>query len=98
MENKSKAGRIEKICFNCAHWQGSVHSIGIDNIKQDECVELDKITKKNDTCDQYSPDPSRFCAICNSEARDDDSCAGIFCNANDTHYASHWDYEWQEIN
>ena len=81
---------VQQICINCCEWES-------DDNKKGECIKLDKDTESGDFCSYYSPDPSRFCCICNSKATDDESCAAIVCNESDLHYASHWDYEWYSI-
>ena len=77
--------KVNKICENCAFWE------------EGECLKLGSKTKNTDTCKKYSPEPTKYCSICNSKATNDDTCSAIFCNENDHHYASHWDYQWFSI-
>jgi hypothetical protein len=91
LKRKNKKSMIIKqICFNCTEWQST-------NNKKGECVKLDKNTGLDDTCSYYEPDPSRFCAICNSSASEDDKYNILVCDSNNLHFASYWDYEWVEI-
>lgn len=81
---------VKKICKNCEEWDSTDEKIG-------NCIVLDENKYADDSCLNYIPDPSRFCGICNSNVTNDDLCAGVFCNKNDRHYASQWDYVWHTI-
>ena len=80
-----------KKCSDCSEWQEA----GTESVSGD-CLEHDKMTNQSDSCASFSPDPTRYCAICGAKAIEAEH-SSMECSKSDSHGASQWDYEWHDF-